>query len=124
YVEGPNLAAGSMFVQLTDMPADFTSATAVTVKARHEDNTSGNDTITAYYQLFSSDETTALTAETTGTVLTPNSYTTDTNAAAVTGANDRASWDGARLRLRQAYAKSGGTDTTAKARVTAVEVDI
>jgi len=112
-----------MFVQLTDMPADFVAATSVSVTANHRWETSGNDAITAYYGIYASDETTALSAESSGTAL-PTIYNTNTYTVAATGSTTKTSWDAARLRIRQGYVKSGAIDATSRARVSAVAVAI
>lgn len=128
YINGPNRTDGSAFFELTDMPSGFIEATNIDIKAKHMDFTSGqsggNDTITVYYQIFESDGSTAITAETAGTVLS-TSYTTDNyTSISITGTNTEASWNGALLRVRQVHSQSNGPDTENYARITAVEVNM
>ncbi|MDD5487287.1 MAG: DUF2341 domain-containing protein, partial [Dehalococcoidales bacterium] len=125
YVQGPNKTDSSMFVELGNTPSDFESAGTVEIKARHQENGSGNDTITIYYQIFQSDESTALTAETAGTTLTEGSWTNNAySSLSITGTNSKTIWDGAKLRIRQVYAKVAGPDTTSQARISAAEVNL
>lgn len=125
YVQGPNRSNTTMWVQLGAMPADFGSAVDVEIKARHQENGSGDDTITAYYQVFESNESTALTAETSAVLLTQGTYTTRAETVGLVGSNNtKTAWDGARLGLRQAYAQVSTQDTTSQARITAVELNM
>jgi len=124
YVQGPNRADASMFVLLSDTPADFGSADTIEIKVKHKEDGTGNDVIDMYYQIFQSDEATVITAETTATRLTQGTYTINAKSVSITGTNDKTTWDGARIRLRQDYTRTGAADTTSQARVTAIEVNI
>jgi hypothetical protein len=112
-----------MFVELSDTPSDFGSAVSINIRASHREAGAGNDTCTAYYQVFRSDETTAITGETAGTLL-PQQAAFQINGYSVTDSGENKTiWDGARLRIRNDYIKNAGGDD-APCRVTAVEVNI
>ena len=73
YVQGPNEADDSMFLELENVPDNFATASACEIKAAHEEDGTGDDTITLYYQIFESDETTAITAESSGVTVVQGS---------------------------------------------------
>jgi hypothetical protein len=123
YILGPNRSSSQMFVDLNDLPADFVSATSVEIKSRHQEQSVGNDTMTIYYQLFASNESTALTAETAGTLLGANTWALSTYTPSITGTNDKTTWDGAKLRIRQVYSQAQGGDDS-RTRVSAAEINV
>lgn len=85
----------SIFLLLQDMPADLSAVTGVSVQIRAQRNGSSRTVTT---QIFKSDESTALTDAKTQTP--PNgSWSNFTNAHSVTGATDKTSWDGARIKI-------------------------
>lgn len=92
---------------LQDMPGDFDAATAVTVKVRLQRLTIKEaDRQFSTCALYKSDESTAITATcdltgTTGTV------TTFTFTPTITGATDKTSWDGMRLKFNTPTGESG-----------------
>lgn len=116
---------GSLFLLLTDTPADFVSMSTAAVKlAVRRTSIQVDDTVALYAQMFRSDETTALSDE-----LQVGTYSTLTDTyglktLALTGlvAGDKTIWDGARLRLRWDYTLAV-TDDFLRIRVTAAEVD-
>jgi len=124
YVQGPNGSSGTMMVSLSNMPADFASSSSVIIKAKHKEVSDGDDTITMQYRVYQSDGTTPLTAETTFSTLTANSYRLDSETVTVTGTNSETVWNGALLQISQTYTRSGPADTTSQGRVTSVEVII
>lgn len=120
-------SAGSVFVNLDDTPTDFSSMDSLTVSCVVRLNgTQTDDTTALYAQIFAADEATALTDEVFVTDhLTGSAYTVDSTALVLnaTGAGaDKATWDGARLRLRWAYTKSKASDGIAL-RVTQTYLD-
>lgn len=124
---GPNKVTDkSFFALLQDTAADFNPANLTTVELRRAARmesagvSAGVDSISLGWQIFRADEVTPITTEiVTGPLGT--TYTESTFALTPTGTHTKADWDGARLRIRQVYAASGMADTTARARVTAVE---
>ena len=128
YVEGPDSTNSTMFVELSTLPSDFTSADTVEIKAKHGEVGAGNDTIALEYQIYQSDESTAVTAETAfGDVADDQdstvTYETDAVGVSITGTNTQAIWENARLRIRQAATRTQGPDAS-WGRITAVEVNI
>lgn len=92
---------------LQDMPPDFDTATAVTIKVRLQKGVFKSwDRQFSTCALYKSDESTAITATcdltgTTGTV------TTFTFTPSITGATDKTSWDGMRLKFNTPTGSSG-----------------
>ncbi|MFO0919692.1 MAG: hypothetical protein U0872_15445 [Planctomycetaceae bacterium] len=85
----------SIFLLLQDMPSDLSVVTGVSVQIRAQRNGSSRTVTT---QIVKSDESTALTDALTQTP--PNgSWSNFTNNHAVTGSTDKASWDGARMKI-------------------------
>lgn len=108
----------TMAYLLENMPSDLDTVTACTVKVRLQRlTTKGADRQFSTCAIYQSDETTALTAtcdltSTTGTV------TTFTFNPSVTGATDKTSWDGARLKFNTP------TGTTGSLWIYAAQVEI
>lgn len=103
---------------LGDMPSDFDAATAVTVKVRLQRLTNkGWDRQFSTCALYKSDESTAITAtcDLTGTTGTVTTYTF---TPSITGATDKTSWDGMRLKFNTP------TGTTGSLFIYAVQVEI
>jgi hypothetical protein len=130
YVQAPNVADDSMFVTVAPaggFPANFDPAVnSITVRvAALFVNTPqmAVDTCDLYLQLFRSDETTAMSAESTACNVTVTSgYTIFERTIALSGSHTLSDWQGARLRLRQDHTAVQTTDTTAQIRVTAANV--
>lgn len=103
---------------LGDMPSDFDTATAVTIKVRlNRFESKGADQQFSTCALYKSDESTAITAtcdltSTTGTI------TTYTFTPTITGATDKTSWDGMRLKFNTP------TGTTGFLLIYAIQVEI
>ena len=128
YVEGPDSTNTTMFVDLSTLPSGFASADTVEIKAKHGEVGAGNDTIALEYQIYQSNESTAITAETAFGNLADDqnssvTYETDTSGVSITGTNTQAVWENARLRIRQINTKNQGPDA-GWGRITAVEVKI
>jgi hypothetical protein len=127
-VMGPNNGDSSLFLLLEDTPADFdpTQISSISVKSayrKEEAGVSGSaDSVALFYQVFRSDETTAITTELSKGAITSTSYAEATDALTGTGSHTKTDWDGARLRIRQDYTVAGCADTTTRLRVTAVEI--
>ena len=84
---------------LGDMPSDFDTATAVTIKVRLQKGVFKDwDRQFSTCALYKSDESTAITAtcDLTGTTGTITTYTF---TPTITGATDKTSWDGMRLKF-------------------------
>lgn len=123
YVQGPSASSASLFLQLTNMPSDFLAPESVNFGAKFRSNSCTDDTPFGYFQLYQSNESTALTAETTS-IKPTSSYNYNTRSGTLNGATDKSTWDGARLRLRQYHQASGGSDAGCRLRITAVTVSI
>lgn len=108
-------SAGSVFVNLDDMPADFGGFNSVSISCVVRlFGTQVDDTTALYAQVFAADEVTPLTGEvfvtdhSTGPTYTIDATNLDLSSA---GLNEgKATWDGAKLRLRWEYIKSGKSD--------------
>lgn len=108
-------SAGSIFVNLDDTPADFgTMDTLIVSCVVRLNGTRADDTTALYAQVFAADEVTALTTEVFVTDhLTGNTYTVDSTSLGLSSAGlngDKATWDGAKLRLRWVYTKTAKSD--------------
>ncbi len=95
-----------IFFTLQDMPSDFSIATAVSIVIRALKSGSGSRTITV--QIFQSDESTALTGTAVSGALSAG-FANFTLTPTVTGATDKATWNGARLKITPT---SGGSPDT------------
>ncbi len=105
YVTSPPNADGSAFFTLQDMPADFDTGETVklSIRCRVPDIVAGA-TMALYAQIFQSNETSTLTSETIVDRFTAGSATWRTYVVHLAAtASDKATWDGARLRLRADY---------------------
>ena len=115
-----NQTAGNNVIAylLTDTPSDFVTATAVTIKVRLQKLVfKSNDLQFSTCALYKSDESTAITAtcDLTGTTGTITTYTF---TPTITGATDKTSWDGARLKF------NAPTGTTGSVFIYAVQVEV
>lgn len=123
YLRNQANVSGRSFVLLTDMPADFTALSTLTISVRARTVGVSNDQVALFAQLFGADETTALSSE--GLVSTnpgSSSWTTISNVAfAGLTPGSKVTWDGARLRLRWAYTQVGSADS-AQLRLTVAEL--
>jgi hypothetical protein len=130
YVLSPNIADGTMFVELDDVPADFDpdAINSITIKVAHRRLNTPNmavdlGTVNAF--LTRADETTAISTTPTavdspiqaGYELT--SFTPDP-----TGTHIVADWNGARLALVFDHTNSQAADSVNQIRITAAEVTI
>lgn len=84
---------------LTDMPADFVSATKISIKVRHATSSSKSGLPIAEVQIVESNNTTAITdTVSTSDDVAPVTFTYSPNITTAT--NTKATWDGARIRLK------------------------
>lgn len=98
----------TMAYLLGNMPSDLDTVTACTVKVRLQRQTfKGADRQFSTCAIYQSDESTALTA-TCDLTSTTSTITTYTFNPSVTGATDKTSWDGARLKFNTPTGSSGG----------------
>ena len=96
----------SCFFLLQDMPADFGTATAVTIKIRCKRSTSKGDYISfGPIQLVQSDEATAITA--TSEIGESTTMTTLEYSPSITGGTSKTTWDGARVKVTASSGTSG-----------------
>ena len=123
YLRNQANVSGRYFALLTDMPADFSALSTLTISVRARTVGVSNDQVALFAQLFGADETTALSSE--GLVATnpgSSSWTTISNVAfSGLTPGSKATWDGARLRLRWAYTQVGSADS-AQLRLTVAEL--
>ncbi|MCA9098481.1 MAG: hypothetical protein KDA36_08850 [Planctomycetaceae bacterium] len=107
----------NVYFQLGDMPADFGTATGVTIKLRVARTSSKGDFIQfVNCQLMQNDQTTAICAASTitdSTTITTYSYT-----PSITGATSKTAWDGMRLRVKS------GTGTAGSCRIYSAQVEV
>ncbi len=124
YVRNNNKASGSYSCLLTETPVGFASMLTLTIDVRARTTGLVDDQTTLYARVFAADGTTPLTGEVAVAVNPGPSGFTTISGITFTGlvAGDKATWDGAQLRLRWAYGQVGTADST-QIRVTAVEVD-
>jgi hypothetical protein len=115
--------AGSVFLLLTDTPTDFASMKTLTGKvAVRVDGAVSNDTMSLTAQVFAADETTTLSDAVTVADQTVGATYVVRSLTFTPTASDKATWDGARLKLSWAYTKAGPADGFTMP-VTAVELE-
>lgn len=99
------VAAGQVFFDVTDLPADFGTMDTAEIVVRYRGQNFGTGTVTLFAQLFQSDETTALSNEVQVAQVTGDGAFASTSAVTFTGLNTTAGksvWDAARVRFRWA----------------------
>jgi hypothetical protein len=131
YVDGPNKTVGTVWLALSSVPVYFAGADTVEIKVKHQEMGgagASDDRITLEYQIVDGDgSAVGLAAETTFGELADDETGWEVDVApslSVSGVNTAASWNGAYLRIRQAYRKAGGPDSLSYGRITAVEVNV
>jgi hypothetical protein len=104
----------TVFLGMTDMPADFGEITAVDIRFRYrmDPTTYVNDTVSLTFQIFQSNESTALTnsvnsGNLASTTLASVGYLSLASPQNVT---NKSLWDGLRLRIVNNYAANMGSD--------------
>jgi hypothetical protein len=89
------------------MPANFGTATAITIRTRGACSFAKTDWLQDYVvRLVQSDQSTAITA-TSSTISTDTTPTTYSSSPSITGATSKSAWDGARLKITSGLAPSG-----------------
>jgi hypothetical protein len=130
YVLSPNVASGTMFVGLDDVPGDFDPAAinSITIKVAHRRlNTPvmavDDGTVNAF--LTRADEATAISTTPTA-VASPiqGGYALTSFTPSPTGTHTVSDWNGARLALAFVHANNQTVDTDNQIRITAAEVTI
>lgn len=106
----------SMFLLLQDTPFDFSDATAVDISVRARRVGAPPDPRTVTFQIFQSDEATAITNAVASSSLT-TSFANYTVTLSITGATGKSAWDGARLRIER-------TGSNGQADVSEVQADV
>lgn len=100
-----------IFYLLDDLPADVSVVTGVDWSFRCTTSAKTPARSFSTIQIFKSDETTALTN--TGDVSGGSTaLTTLTGSLSITGSTDKASWDGARIKITSASTGSGSAGLT------------
>lgn len=96
-----------LFFSIGDMPSDFSVATAVTLKIRaFVTRVKSNDRQFSTLSLTKSDESTAITAD--GDISSVTATITNyTVSPSITGATDKTSWDGAKIKIGAPTGTSG-----------------
>ncbi len=103
-------AAGSVFLNLTDMPADFSSMATLDIDFYlNAPAFFSDDTAILTGQVFQSDETTTLTSQEQLAIQTTTAGFYSVSFTTVTG-SDKTTWDGAVLKLDWAYTQNKGPD--------------
>jgi hypothetical protein len=130
YVLSPDVASGTMFVLLDDVPGDFDPAaiSAIAIRVAHRRINTPNmavDSGTANARIVRSDETTAISTTPTA-VDSPiqAGYAQTTFSPTVTGTHTVSDWNGARLALTFTHANNQNADTVNRIRITAAEVQV
>jgi len=128
YVLSPNVTDGSMWVELDNMPSDFDLGVSADLKAAIKKINTAVMTVDlsdAYLQVQRSDESTAITAESSVCNVTVTaSYTLFTRSVNISGTQTKTNWDAARLKLRFDHTTQSTVDTVNQIRITAAEVII
>ncbi|HET7110289.1 MAG TPA: hypothetical protein VFI41_05420 [Gemmatimonadales bacterium] len=124
FVSSGAAVAGQAFYQLQDMPSDFDTMTTLTAVFRYSQSGRSNDTMGLFAQVFAADETTPLTNEVTISSAVTNTAWSNTSTLTFTGvvAGDKATWDGARIRLRNTFSQSQSKDASFIVRVSALQL--
>jgi hypothetical protein len=130
YVLSPNVASGTMFVELDDVPADFDPAAinSITIKVAHRRlNTPvmAVDAGTVNAFLTRADESTAISTTPTA-VDSPiqAGYELTSFTPTPTGTHTAGDWNGARLALDFVHSNNQTVDDVNQIRITAAEVTI
>ena len=123
YLQNAQHTPGRYVALLTDLPADFSAMSTLTISIRARTVGLSDDQTTLYAQLVGADETTPLSAEVAvATNLGSSAWATVANVAlGGLTPGSKAIWDGARLRLRWGYVQVGSADSS-QLRLTAVEL--
>lgn len=113
YIQGGS--GETVQLNLGDMPVDFGTATAVTIRIRSRRTSDKGDVgIVTAARLYQSDGSTAIT-DASGNIAQTTSYVTNDSVRTITGATTKTVWDGAIVSITC----SGGANTV---RITAVDV--
>ncbi len=130
YIESPNAADGTIWLQLTNPPGDFDpdAINSITIRVQHRRLNTPEmavDDAEVTARLVRADELTAISTTPTA-VATPiqGSYAQTNFAPSATGTHSVADWDGARLEIVFDHIGNQTPDTVNQMRVTAVEVEI
>lgn len=104
-----NSVGSAIYLLLQDTPADFSSMdSTITLKIRANNSSSkGTNFTIGACRIVQSDESTALTSASAGTDQPTTTYALYTYTLSVTGATDKTSWDGARVKLVCGSGSSG-----------------
>lgn len=130
YVQSPNVATGTMYVELDDVPADFDPAaiTTITIKLAHRRLNTPAMSVDAgdvHASLVRADEATAISTTPTA-VSSPiqAGYAQTSFTPTVTGTHTVTDWNGARLALTFTHTANQTVDTVNQIRISAAEVEI
>lgn len=112
YLRAPN-ASNYLFLLLQDMPVDFGTITGINIKVRARRVAGIGFRYINGVRIYQSNETTAITASSSSSPLS-TSFQNYTFSPSITGATDKSSWDGARLKI----------DVSQDVEVSAIQVEI
>jgi len=102
WINNNAVEVASVFLDITNPPADFLTATSATILVRYRGQYWAGGSLKLFAQAFQSDESTALSDEVE--IVTVSGDTSFANTSAITltnlAAGSKAIWNGARIRFR------------------------
>ena len=115
---------GHVFLQLTDMPSNFTAMSSMTIDVRVRTQNRVDDDAALLAQLFKADEVTPLSSEVQVALNPGLANWVTVSGIAFTGLvpGTKADWDGARVKLRWLPTAVGTPDSQNRLRVSAAEL--
>ena len=115
---------GHVFLQLTDMPSNFTAMSSMTIDVRVRTQNRVDDNAALLAQLFKADEVTPLSSEVQVALNPGLANWVTVSGVAFTGLvpGTKADWDGARVKLRWLPTAVGTPDSQNRLRVSAAEL--
>jgi hypothetical protein len=126
YVQGPNIADGSMFVTLSGVSGTFNPSNINSIMLRGAAKkieggvSQATDTVDLYLTLFRTDEVTQISNETTVFNVTDAvSYTLFSGVVALSGTHTLSDWQTVKMRIRQDYTAVQMGDITGLVRISA-----
>jgi hypothetical protein len=130
YILSPNVADGTIWLTLSNVPADFDPAavSAISIRVRHRRLNTPQmavDDGTVNARLVRADETTAISTTPTAVASAISaSYTTTTFTPSPTGTHTVTDWNGCRLELTFDHTQQQTADTVNQIRITSVDATI
>ncbi|HEX5689605.1 MAG TPA: PKD domain-containing protein, partial [Roseiflexaceae bacterium] len=123
YLRNDNKTSGAYRAQLSDLPSNFAAMSGLRIGIRARTTGWVDDTTVLYAQVLAADGVTPLTNEVVVATNPGTSNWATVANVAFSGvvAGNKATWDGAQLRLRWAYTSVGTADNT-QVRLTTAEI--